>query len=816
MQHPAMPIDSRLSAVPAEKETGDFIDIERLLRMALRQAKVVIACALIGLALGILYLQTTPKVYTAFSQALIDEGLSNVGDEQVPSVTSAQTEAMVLSQIEILRSARLAGVVVDKLDLSNNPNFMEPPVSALAKGIGYVRWVVGGVLSLAGGSSTSQPAAQQQLDQKAIDALIASRKREIAIMVLQKNMIAQRMGRSLVIAIAYRSHDPALATAITKAYGDAYLGDQLNASFDATEQAAVWMEGRLAELRQSSQEASLAVEAYRAEHGLASSRGVLITDQQLSELTEQLITAQADTARALARYEQYNAILKGDLLGNIGAITLPVENATSQSPNQEILELKSRYLNVTRRQDGIEKNFGKDHPEAQALAKEAATLGNQISQEVTRLREGYRSEYEVALAREDALRKSLANATGQSAEANQSQVKLKELEQKASALSSLYQTFLTRYERATQQQTFPIAKARIISEAMQPAAPSEPRTILVLGFSLVLGLMMGSVFGAFNEFNERFFRTGDDVIDRLGMKFLGYLPLLGSGAERRAPPKNGESPKPESPELARRAKMRVTVTAPASMFAETLRGAKIASDVVLQGSNGRVIGVISALPGEGKSTVAANFAELIAGTGAKTLIIDADLRNPGLTRNLGVLTDAGLVDVVVNASAWRNLLKYDQQTNLAILPGVVRGHFSHTAEALSSAAMQKLIAEARSTFDYIVVDLPPLGPVVDAKAFAPFADGFLVVVEWGATPRALVANMLGSEPGISEKVLGVALNKVKLGALPKYGGFGGSEQFLDRYSDYYLEKPDRPSKVTPLRPVPKKSAAPAYQQSARR
>lgn len=810
MPHSTTPIDSRLSAIPAEKETGDFIDIERLLRMALRQLKVVIACALIGLALGILYLQTTPKVYTAFSQTLIDEGLSKFGDEQVPGVTSAQTEAMVLSQIEILRSARLAAVVVDKLDLSNNQNFMEPPISALARGVGYTRWAIGGVLSLAGGSSSRQAPVTQPLDQKAIDALIASRKREIAIMMLQRNMVAQRLGRSLVIAIAYRSHDPALATAVTKAYGEAYLGDQLNASFDATEQAAVWMEGRLAALRESSQEASLAVEKYRAENGLTSSRGVLITDQQLAELTEQLITAQADTARALARYEQYNAILKGDLLSNIGAITLPIENATSQSASQEILQLKSRYLNVTRRHDSIEKNFGKDHPEAQALAKEAATLANQISQEVTRLRDGYRSEHDVALARESALRKSLADATGQSTEANQSQVKLKELEQKASALSTLYQSFLSRYEQATQQQTFPIAKARIISEAMMPAAPSEPRTVVVLGFSLVLGLMMGSVFAAFNEFNERFFRTGDDVIDRLRMKFFGYLPLLSERKTQR------EQAKPGSLDLDRRSKMRVTVTSPASMFAETLRSAKIASDVVLQGSGGKVIGVISALPGEGKSTVAANFAELIAGTGARTLIIDADLRNPGLTRNLGVLTDSGLVDVVVNASAWRSLLKYDQQTNLAILPGVIRGHFSHTAEALSSAAMQKLIDEARASFEYVVVDLPPLGPVVDAKAFAPLADGFIVVVEWGATPRALVANMLGSEPVILKKVLGVVLNKVKLGALPKYGAFGGSEQFLDRYSDYYLETPDRTGKVTPLRPVPKKSAAPASRQSAAR
>ena len=250
-------------------------------------------------------------------------------------------------------------------------------------------------------------------------------------------------------------------------------------------------------------------------------------------------------------------------------------------------------------------------------------------------------------------------------------------------------------------------------------------------------MMMGGAFGALNEFNERFFRTAEDVRQRLGLKFLGYLPLFES-AEKYAPANTRSN----------RVKLKTTRSVGAeggrgsanaafrrctgSMFAETLRSAKIASDVVLLASPCKVIGIISVLPGEGKSTVASNLAQLLAASGSKTLLIDGDLRNPGLTRSIGMRARAGLMDAVVNKQPWQTVAKIDRQTKLAIVPARVRGQFGHTSELLSSSGMRRFIDEGREYFEHIIVDLPPLGPVVDAKAFAPLADGFILVTEWVA------------------------------------------------------------------------------------
>ena len=790
MNYASFPFSNRLPASREDaREGSDFIDLERLLAMAKRQAKVVGVGAVIGLLLGLVYLQTTPPTFTASTRVLIDEGMNKMVDEVSATPVNMQTDAAILSQIEIIKSARLAAVVVDKQKLDQNPNFMRPPQSLLSTLVGYARGflqIFRSAPDVAGGATLTE--AQRK-------AMADAARKEQAVAMLQANIEAERSGRSYVITMAYRSHDPQLATAITRAYAEAFVADQLDASFDATEKAAVWLQGRLEELRTSSQKAALEVEKFRAENGLAAARGETIAEQQLSDLNAQLILAQADSAKARARYEQYRTIVESGPEAAVGNSTL----SAAEAGNPLISELKKRYAGVSKREQEISAGFGPNHPQAVALRKEQTDLANQIFRELSQLSETYRNEFEVAQSRETALRNSVSEATGQNSSANQAQVRLRELQQQATALSTLYQTFLSRYEEASQQRSFPIAKVRVISEATMPRGPSSPRTSMVFGLALVLGVVLGAAFGALNEFNERFFRTAEDVRERLGVKFLGYLPLIASNDDRKDPAKTanmGTPPPSRAAELVkRRARMRIAVDSPASMFAETLRSTKIAGDVVLQDIGSKVIGVISMLPGEGKSTVAANLAGLIASNGAKTLLIDADLRNPGLSRSLGIDAEQGLVEAVVNDLGWQAVVKVDRQSKMAIVPAVVRGRFSHTSELLSSAGMRRFIDDAKATFDYIIVDLPPLGPVVDAKAFAPLADGFVLVAEWGATPRPLVRSGLAAEPQIASKVLGLVLNKVDLKKLPRYGAYGGSEQFLERYSSYYLDKGETKAKV---------------------
>ena len=213
------------------------------------------------------------------------------------------------------------------------------------------------------------------------------------------------------------------------------------------------------ELRDSSQAAALEVEKFRAENGLTAARGELMSEQQLSDLNSQLIVAQADTANALARYTQYKSIIDSGPENAVKNATIPSDKANSSVIN----ELKTRYLNITKREQEITTRFGEDHPQAVALRREQADVTRQIFQELQQLTESYRNEYEVAKSRETSLRGNVGEMTGQNSQSSQSMVQLRELEQKSTALATLYQTFLARYEEASQQRSFPIAKARVIS-----------------------------------------------------------------------------------------------------------------------------------------------------------------------------------------------------------------------------------------------------------------------------------------------------------------------------------------------------------------
>ncbi len=290
--------------------------------------------------------------------------------------------------------------------------------------------------------------------------------------------------------------------------------------------------------------------------------------------------------------------------------------------------------------------------------------------------------------------------------------------------------------------------------------------------------MAGTGISALQEFRERFFRSADDVRNELGLKFLGYLPIIGNSALERLRERKQHRVDEGDAGPAFRSIMRVAVDAPGSHFAETLRNARIAADVMLQALPSKVIGVTSVLPDEGKSTVAANFAGLLAANGSKTLLIDADLRNPGFSRMLATPPENGIVEALVGEVPWPAAVRVDRKTRLAILPTRERGQFAHSFELLTSLNMRRIVEAAREKFDYIVVDLPPLAPVVDAKAFAQMADGFLLVTEWGSTPRNLVRSLLQAEPQVAGKVLGVLSNRTDMKLLSRCGAYGGSEHYL--------------------------------------
>jgi succinoglycan biosynthesis transport protein ExoP len=184
----------------------------------------------------------------------------------------------------------------------------------------------------------------------------------------------------------------------------------------------------------------------------------------------------------------------------------------------------------------------------------------------------------------------------------------------------------------------------------------------------------------------------------------------------------------------------------------------------------------------GKSKISTNL-QLIAHAGGRVLLVDLDLRNPSLSRGLAP-DSKGLIDIISGKMRFEDAVWIDRSTNLAFLPSGATPKMLHTNEILSSEIVRKLFENLRSAYDYVIVDLPPLAPVVDVRATTNIIDSFVYVVEWGRTKIDVVTHNLSNAAGVYDRLLGVVLNKADTNILCRYEGYHGNYYYNKYYARY--------------------------------
>jgi polysaccharide biosynthesis transport protein len=747
---------------------SDMLDLDYLFAAARRRLPILLAACAMGVVLGLAYIATAVPLYTATTDLLIDDRTANQNDAAALTGSGFDNIA-VDSQVEVVRSGKIGLGIVESLWLDKDPRHMTSDGDILGHLVGTLKSAIKGQFS---GNDWGTLVS--------IDEDAAAKR--IALNKLQQKLDVRRIGRTHVLRINYRSASPELAARIANGIAEVYLNDQLESKYESTKRASSWLQERIQELRDAALSSDLAVQKFRAENNLLAPQGVLVSDQQLSELNSQLILARAASAQAEARYRRIRMILD----------TGQTDAAVSEALNNPVInKLRSSYLDASKREAEFSKQVGPTHIQTVRLRGELREYERLIFDELKRIAESYESDFVVAKAREENLNESLSGAVGVTAGANVTLVTLRQLEREAETYRNLHQTFLQRYQETIQRQSFPITEARVITAAAIPTEASHPRTPLVLVLSLMLGGVVGVGLGALFEFRDRGFRTGDQVRSDLGLEFFGMLARIKSKRIRRSSLRtllrmfSGNRTPPKQVELSS-SLMRHVLDAPLSHFAETLRSVKVAIDLSLV-NRSKLIGVISVLPDEGKTTVAMNLATLIAHHGATVLLIDADMRKPGLTQSVAPRAKAGLVEALLDNRPLAELYVTEPESKLTILPAGGNRRVTHTSELLSSASMKKLLRTAEENFDYVIMDFPPIGVVVDVRAIAPMLEAFVLVTEWGRTIRKAVRTALSSDRGVREKLLGVILNKVDADKLRRYEGYGSIEYYTGKYAGYYRD-----------------------------
>jgi exopolysaccharide transport family protein len=719
-----------------------------------RQWRLIGLVTCLAAMLGIAYLVATPSRYTAQADMIIDTKRVTWTQSELATENRTVEDASVESEIETTKSEKVALMVIRRLQLTEDPEF-----------VGAGRGLKRRLLSLLNLVPAVDPEPSNDLMMRRV------------LVTVKDNLRVIRLGRSYLEQISFTSLDPDKAARIANAFAEAYIEDQLLAKFDATRRASVWLEQRIGELRQQASDAYKEVQDFKSQNSIIIGvDGKLASEVELDQLGIALAKARADTSQARAKLDRITRVL--EQRNDKASFDIPDPVVTDALSNPVITKLRQQFLDDQNRESDWSARYGADHQAARNLRAEMAALQRAIWDEISRIAESYKSELQIAKSQEESIDRRMGEVFQKSGTTRQSQVRLRELETAANTYRGIYETFLSRFTQSVQQQSFPSTEARVVTVATPPTFPSSPKTGLTMALVTILGFGLGIMAAFAREQMSRQIHTRAQLENLLGTNCLAVIPAF--AAKGSALRKHGATRESDT-------FRQICDVAPFSATAEALRYIKVAIDLHPTGC--KVIGFVSALPGEGKTTVAGGFAAFLAKSGARTLLVDADLRNPSMTRTLDYTDARGLLELVADKSPFADLVKTDANHKFDFLASSTRIRPTNSADILNSPAVKQMLKAAAHDYDYVIVDLPPILPVVDVRAVAQMFDAFVMVVEWGSTSTEEIVKAAAASPVLSERLLGTVLNKADEAVMRRIEGYS------DRSYNYYTN--DRnPSDVT--------------------
>jgi exopolysaccharide transport family protein len=708
-----------------------------------RRLRLFAAVALAVFVAVLLYtLQETPR-YTATSQVMLDVRKEQVADMSAVLSGLPADSSVVDTEVEVLKSRSLAARVVKQLKLDQDPYFN--PNAAGATGVSsWLPWIKKAVAPTAAVGSIE---AQRQSEQ-IVDRLLGGLK-------------VRRSGLTYLISVDYTHTDPAEAAKISNAFADLYLTEQLEAKFDATAKANEWLDTRVVELRDQLQTAEAAVQQYKIANNLMSAEGATLTEQEISGLNQQLATARAQQAESDARLNiARNQLARGSTGEDVGeSLNSPVV----QQLRQQRAEQSAKVADMSGR-------YGDRHPDLLKAKRELADIDGQIQAEIRRIISNLEAQAQVARQRTGSMAGSVSQSKGALAGNNRASIKLNELERKAESVRTLYESLLARFKQTSNSQGIEQADARVVSRAKIPTSPSYPKPSLNLALGLVLALGAGAAAVVLAEILMAGLFTEDEVERRIGIPYLGSVPLLSSALDD-AKLARGMSP----PDY--------LLAKPLSTFAESFRKLRAAILFSKVGETIKVIAVTSSLPGEGKTTTTFSLARTLATSGANVVVVDCDLRQSAINRFLPEVPTLGLLEVLNGVCTLDQALITDPSG--AKVLALAKSAYT-PRDVLGSPAMLKLLAELRERFEVVLLDTAPLLAIADTRILAPHADAVVMLARWKKTPVKAITAAINLLQGRGVFLAGLALTQVDLKAQTRYG-YGDANYYYKSYRKYYAD-----------------------------
>jgi uncharacterized protein involved in exopolysaccharide biosynthesis/Mrp family chromosome partitioning ATPase len=690
--------------VPPSFQFADFIRLMDARRgLILRVALATVLCAL-AVAMVL------PTTFASSSVVILDPRKNNVTDLSAVLSPLANDPASVQNQIQIITSRDLAATVVDRLKLTDDPEFnpalAQPSLAELA----------GELLSLL------NPRNWFENDTPASSML----SRDRVIDNFQRHVSADTQGLSTAITITATSRNAAKSALIANTLADAYVKSQVNAKISVTAATTDWLNGRLQQLSQQLQVQEGAVARYKAQHDLNDTApGSSIVDQQMVGISAQVVQARSDLAEKEAISNRISQLLSSGNPADVAQIV--------SSPL--IVQLRTQQATLLAQEAEANSKYGPLHPKMQAIQEQKRDLDFKISQEVNRLAASAANDVMTARAHLDSLESSLGGTEGAARTQNMARVQLQALESNAAATRTMYESFVQRLRQSQGQDDVQTPESHIISSADVPLHAAGPKRLLIVGASIPLGLLLGLLAALLAE------KLGPMMPVRVNGAPRAAIvpPVKRPAAQHHWAPVAVWSGPPILGEINDPAQLRAAdfvLDYPASKYSHAM--ASLVRQLEAQPYSGAaIVAVTSADNGESRSAIAVSLARAASKMGKKAILLDCAPTRMA-SKAIKAKVEAGLYDVLTGTVPLNQALAKDPRGETYLLATPKRPPNSVTMFA--SRPMARLVSVLRGGADFVVIDCGPVGAGPDAAVIARLADATVLVSRRQMLHSPLMAN----------------------------------------------------------------------------
>ncbi len=738
----------RPTAAPMLTIEPEGLNLGALLGALRRRRRVLVACLLVFPLVAFIAAQNLTPRYTAVATVMFEPTEYAARELQSILRDESTTDAVLASQVEIIRSLAVARRIVARFGLTEREEFAwwladrhraeSLPFRLRERLAALVARISPDLAEAMAPRPIAEVPPPELAEIQAAEALL--QKLEVEV-----------VRNSRVLRIRLTSEDPQLSAAAANLASELYISDQLDAKFAAVRRANTWLDGRIANLREEVGRNEQRMAELRATSGLTRGVNAALGTEQISRITQDLIESRNTLAGAEARLAAARGSGgPGADLTALGSANLVAQRAARDEARREL--------------DRLAAVLGGGHPDVRAAASRVAATERAVGAETTRVVQALDAETRAARARVASLERSLAEQEAILNRTRGAEIRLNALERETEASRSLLRAVLERSQTTVTQTAIEKADARILSPAIVPGVPSFPQPTLFVAAAAALGALFGLLLVWFLEQSDGTVRTGDEIRSAFGLPCVALVPMLRRGLLGRHRAEDYVARKPLSP------------------FSESMRTLRAA--LWLGADPPRVVVVTAARPGEGKTTTAIALSRSAAMNGERVLLIDCDIRQPSVGRLFRAEAAPGVTDLLLGQAMQDDLIRRDHLTGLDYIPAGAAE--VHSLGLFMSEAMAALLDRVRRDYDLVVLDAPPVLAMADARVVARLADATLLCIKWRDTPRSVVRNSLALLEDAKARVVGAALTQVDA-KTHRRSGYADSEVYHPRYSGYFRE-----------------------------